>query len=107
MDLEKYKLHHKKYLSYYKNYSKTYYQKNKDKFRQYYQRYKLKKSQGFVEDTKKPKKTQRQKIIDKHTKIQRDYEIRRTKFIKDNPHLFSSLEEKEDIEGVNTFFIKS
>lgn len=84
----------KKHATYYKAYSKAYYQKNKEKFRLYYQKYKLKKQQilngTFQEQLKsKPKKTQRQKITDRHAKIQKDYEIRRAKFISENPHLFN------------------
>ena len=91
--------HRKKHISYYKNYSKAYYQKNKDKFRQYYQKYKMKKIQilngSFIEqDTyKKPKKTQQQKIADRHAKIQKEYEIRRAKWIAENQHLFTTHEE--------------
>lgn len=91
-----------KKTTYSKKYSKVYYQKNKEKFRQYYQRYKMKKLQGFVStNVKKTKKTLIQKIADKHAKIQREYEIRRAKFIEDNPELFVNTE-----QGVNSFFIQ-
>lgn len=86
---------HKKHTSYYKTYSKAYYQKNKDKFKQYYQKYKLKKQQilngTFQEQQKaKPKKTQQQKIVDRHAKIKKEYEIRRAKWLAENQHLFNT-----------------
>lgn len=75
----------KRRSSYSKTYCKLYYQRNKARFKKYYLDMKMKRLHG-VETPTKPlkKKTRLQKTRDHFERLDRQYQIRRAKWLAEN-----------------------